>query len=134
MEKKLKHLEMIQSVISRMAQNSFLIKGWSVTLTAAIFVLADKDSNSHFVFIALLPSIAFWGLDGYFLRQERLFRKLYEQVTLQTPDEITFTMKTQLYENEVSEWMGTVFSKTLIAFHLPILSVICGISVYLLFL
>lgn len=39
-DNKVKHLEMIQAVINRMAQNSFLLKGWSVVLTAAIFALA----------------------------------------------------------------------------------------------
>ena len=34
MEKKIKHLEMIQGVINRMAGNSFALKGWSVTLIA----------------------------------------------------------------------------------------------------
>jgi len=31
MENKIKHLEMLQNVIARMASNSFIIKGWSVT-------------------------------------------------------------------------------------------------------
>ena len=35
MEKKIKHLEMIQAVIVRMGNNSFLLKGWSVTLISA---------------------------------------------------------------------------------------------------
>jgi hypothetical protein len=34
-----KHLELIQAVISRMAGNSFLLKGWSVTLAAALLAL-----------------------------------------------------------------------------------------------
>ena len=37
MDAKLKHLEMIQGVINRMANCSFLLKGWSVTLIAALF-------------------------------------------------------------------------------------------------
>jgi len=37
MEKKLKHLEMLQGVINRMANNSFLLKGWSVVLISALF-------------------------------------------------------------------------------------------------
>jgi len=36
MEAKLKHLEMIQDVIKRMASNSFLLKGWSLTLVVAL--------------------------------------------------------------------------------------------------
>lgn len=67
------HLEMIQGVIARIAGNSFLLKGWSVTIAAALFALAARDSNSQFACIALLPSIVFWGLDAYYLRQERLF-------------------------------------------------------------
>ena len=52
MSDKLKHLEFIQGVINRMGQNSFLIKGWTVTLVAALFALAAKDSNQKFVLVA----------------------------------------------------------------------------------
>jgi hypothetical protein len=45
MESKLKHLELVQGVINRMAGNSFILKGWSVTLTSALFALAAKDAN-----------------------------------------------------------------------------------------
>ncbi len=40
MEAKLKHLEMIQGVVNRMASNSFQLKGWSVVLVSALFALA----------------------------------------------------------------------------------------------
>ena len=39
-----KHLEFVQSTISRMASNSFLLKGWSVTLAAGLFALSAKDN------------------------------------------------------------------------------------------
>lgn len=77
---RIEHLKMIQAVISRMAQNSFLIKGWTVTLIAALFALAAADSNPAMVVIALVPAVGFWLLDAYFLRQERLFRSLYDAV------------------------------------------------------
>ncbi len=48
MEAKLKHLELSQGVINRMAGNSFLLKGWSVTLVSALFALSAKDSNQMF--------------------------------------------------------------------------------------
>ena len=72
MESKLKHLDLIQGVINRMANNSFLLKGWSVTLISALFALAAKDSNSLFIYLAYFPCVAFWSLDGYFLWQERM--------------------------------------------------------------
>lgn len=76
----MKHLELIQQTINRMANNSFLIKSWTVTLVAALFVLAAKDSDYRFAIIALFPIFVFWGLDAYYLRQERLFRKLYDHI------------------------------------------------------
>ena len=76
-EDKLKHLEFIQTAINRMSANSFLLKGWSVTLVAALFALAAKDANPKYVIVAYLPVLIFWFIDGYFLFQERLFRALY---------------------------------------------------------
>ena len=117
MEAKLKHLEMIQGVINRMAGNSFLLKGWSVTLTSALFALAANDSNPFFVYLAYFPCATFWSLDGYFLRQERLYRKLYQAVSKKQPSDIDFSMNAILYENEVDSWFSTCFSVTLRIFH-----------------
>ena len=73
MEGKIRHLELVQGIISRMANNSFMLKGWAVTLVAGIFVLAGKDTNKLYFLVAYIPVIVFWGLDAYYLLQERLF-------------------------------------------------------------
>lgn len=52
MDNKIKHLEMIQSVINRMAAISFHIKGWSVVLVSALFALSAPDSRINLVYIA----------------------------------------------------------------------------------
>ena len=117
MDKKLKHLEMLQAVISRMAKNSFLLKGWNVVLVSAIFVLASSESKSQIVFLAYLPSAAFWLLDGYFLRQERLFRKLYDKVRAMGENDIDFSMNTMPIDNEVASWLSVAVSRTLLLFH-----------------
>ena len=64
MENKRKHLELIQNVISRMAKNSFMLKGWAVTLVAGIFALSGKDTNKLYFLVAYIPVIVFWGLDA----------------------------------------------------------------------
>ena len=121
MENKRKHLEMIQDVITRMAKNSFLLKGWSVTLTAAIFALAgNKDSPVVLPLIALLPIIMFWYLDGYFLHQERLFRKLYDHVRELPESEVDFSMDTSPFPGSVDTLSQVIRSNTLKLFHLPI--------------
>ncbi len=117
MECKLKHIELIQQVIQRMAGNSFLLKGWNVTIAAALFALSAKDAQTSFLLVAVLPTLAFWGLDGYFLRQERLFRKLYEKVIATEPEQIDFSMNTQPVAHTVDGWLKTCCSSTLLAFY-----------------
>ncbi|MBU4320204.1 MAG: hypothetical protein KJ739_03855 [Nitrospinae bacterium] len=117
MEAKLKHLEMIQGVINRMANNSFLLKGWSVILVSGLFALAAKDSNKLYIYLSYFPSLAFWVLDGYFLRQEKLYRKLYDKVRSINDSEIDFSMDTSSVTNQVHTWSEVIFSKTLSFFH-----------------
>ena len=131
MENKLKHLEFIQSVISRMGSNSFLVKGWAVTLVAALFALAAKDSNVRFVYVAYLPVLAFWSLDTFFLRQERLYRNLYDIVRAKAPDQIDFDMNASTKCNEKTLFFEVFFSSTLRNFHGAIL-VVVGVVTYIL--
>jgi hypothetical protein len=124
-ENKLKHLDFIQNAIVRMAQNSFLLKGWTVTLVAGLLAFANiKELDYRYIILAYIPAIFFWLLDGYYLRQERLFRKLYDEVRLKNPQNIDFSMNTSHFNNEVDEWMNVCFSMTLRMFYLPILIVI----------
>lgn len=84
-EKVIKHLEMTQSVINRLGRNSFLLKSWSMTILVAAMVLIAKENlqNLYFAWTLLLPIVGFWGLDGYFLMQERRFREIYKEISQQ---------------------------------------------------
>ncbi len=116
-EKKLKHLEFIQNVITRMNTNSFLIKGWTITLISALFALAAKDSNIKFVLVSYIALPIFWGLDGFFLAMERRYRDLYNEVTSKTENEIDFSMDTNKFIKENKTWICSCFSQTLIPFY-----------------
>ena len=117
MDNKRAHLEMIQGVINRLSSNSFLLKGWSVVLVSALFALAAEGSNVSFVLIAYFPAVIFWGLDGYFLHQERLFRALYDHVRILAEEKIDFSMNTSLVKESVATWSEVTLSKTLVPFH-----------------
>jgi hypothetical protein len=117
MESKIKHLEMVQAVVSRMASNSFLLKGWCVTLVSALLALAARDADKRFALLAYYPVLVFWVLDAYYLRQERLFRKLYDSVRATEEAAITFSMETAPFAKEVAPWFGVMFSATLILFY-----------------
>ena len=118
MESKLKHLEFIQGVINRLASDSFRIKGWSVVLVAALFVLLAREGRIDFLYIGLIPVVFFWGLDGYFLWQERLFRALYDHVRGLDEPAVDFSMETGAFRTGLRRtWIGATLSSTLILFY-----------------
>ena len=119
MEKKLKHLEFIQQAINRMASNLFLLKGWTVTLIAAMFALAAKESKDFYFVLAYFPTLMFWLLDGYFLSQERRFRSPYDHVTRLDENAIDFSMDTQPFKSTPprNNWSRALFSQTLLIYY-----------------
>jgi hypothetical protein len=118
MEAKLKHLEFIQVAVNRMAGNLFLLKGWTITLIAALFALSAKDTDKAFVLIAYFPTLVFWVLDGYFLSQERKFRDLYDHVRKLGESQIDFSMDTRPFSNTFrTSWGGSMLSQTLLIYY-----------------
>ncbi len=117
MENKIKHLEFLQLVITRMNVNSFLLKGWSVTLVAALFAFAAKDTNIEYVLITYISTPLFWFLDGYYLSQERQYRGLFNHIRTLSEDAIDFDMNTKDYNKNENRWFPSVFSLTLLMFY-----------------
>jgi len=116
-----KHLEFLQAAINRMAGNLFLLKGWTVTLIAALFALAAKDTNTVYAAIAYFPLLVFWTLDGYFLAQERCFRALYDHVRTLDESQIDFSMDTrQCKRQRRNTWAGAMLSKTLVVYYVSL--------------
>lgn len=122
-ENKLKHLEFIQAIVNRMSVNSFLLKGWSVTLVAALFVLAAKDTRKEYIIIAYFPVLMFWVIDAYFLSQERLFRDLYDDVRIREADRVDFSMNTAPFRSWRNSWAACFLSFSLLFFYLSMASV-----------
>ena len=130
-ENKRKHLEFIQNAIDRMARNSFLIKGWTILLFAAFMAFLGTGNISYInaaQFIALVAAGCFWGLDGYFLWQERLFRRLYDHVRILNEEVIDYSMDTNGFR-EAENWKSAVLSKTLFLFYGPFYALMIIISV-----
>ena len=133
-EHKLQHLQMLQGVINRMAANSFHLKGWSVVLVSSLFALAAQGTNQLFIYLAYFPAFAFWILDGYFLWQERLFRKLYDHVRALPDEQIDFSMDTRIVASQVEPWRSATLSKTLRIFHGTVFGVIVAVMLIICFL
>lgn len=112
-----KEIEIVQPIINRMGHNSFLIKGWAITLVVIVMVFRNLPDQAY---LAIIPLAAFWCLDAYYLRQERLYRDLYKWLVanrLKT-DKRLLSMDTSQFN--VSFWR-TLFSSTLVLFYVLIL-------------
>ncbi|MBW1656888.1 hypothetical protein [Flavobacterium quisquiliarum] len=96
-ENKLKHLEFIHNTINRMSTNSFIVKGWTITLISALFVLAQKDSNITYAILTYIAVPIFWYLNAFFLLQERRYRSLYDDVRRKDDNAIDFSMDAKNY-------------------------------------
>lgn len=120
MENKLKHLEFIQGVVNRLASASFRMKGWSVVLVSALLVLSARAPSFEPGLVSLVPVLVFWGLDGYFLSQERLYRDLYDVVRQRAEKDIDFSMDVATLRAGrlwSGDWCSAVRSRTLWPFY-----------------
>jgi len=130
-DRQIKHLEFIQSVISRLSTDSFLMKGWAVTVSGAIFGFAADHKEWGVALVGLVPVAAFWFLDVYFVRKERQFRTLYDEVRVQRPEIPILSMNVTLVEPKARHhWFRVTTSVTLLPFYgfLVIVGVVIAIS------
>lgn len=106
---RLKHLEMLQAIITRMASNSFLIKGWAITLASALFALSAKDADRSFAFLAVFPALTFWALDAYYLKLERVFRNRYDDVAAECGMRIASREEARLWSTFLTPATGAIY-------------------------
>lgn len=130
MENKLKHLEFIQNIISRMAGSLFFLRGWTITLIGALLALFSKNNSPDYVFYFLIVVVLiFWFLDGYFLSQERSYRDLYNHVRKLKDEDIDFSMDISEYQKyKKNTLIYSMFSLTLLIFYIPLI----GAAIYIL--
>jgi hypothetical protein len=123
---RIKHLEFIQAVVSRLGNNAFLMKGWALTVAGAFFGFAVNNQDRWLAVASVLPTVTFWGLDTYFLRCERLFRMLYKRVSARDDEVAPFFMDatSPTYVKSLAEedragisWWRTFRRPTLLLFY-----------------
>lgn len=120
-----KELDLVQDCIKRMASNSFLIKGWTLTLLTVIVTLSKDVGLTKLCMILLVPTICFWYLNAYFLRAECRYRMLYGWVLANRPttNEHQYDLNPSRFDKDVSGELDFMFSKTLAVFYgIPLLA------------
>lgn len=131
LDAKLKHLEFIQAVISRMATNSFLFKGWAITIAAGLAAFAAVESRTALLVLALASTVMFWGLDGYYLWLERCFINLHNEVAAKGPAEIDFAMAPDK-ANAARRWLRTCASRPHLWLFYGVIIIVDVVGIFLL--
>ena len=132
---KLKHLDFIQSVITRMNTNSFQIKGMTITIVSALLAVYASTSKLPFLMIGIIPTFLFWFLDAYYLQQERKFRGVYNNAAgLKSDIEISdFEMPIQKFNGGSYSFSKVLFSKTIVWLYGTIIVLLVAINCFLVF-
>lgn len=128
-----KEIDLIQGCINRMANNSFLLKGWLVSLVVVIVALSPDELNKFVVITLIMVTISFWYLDAFFLRTEKLYTKLYEWVLEkrnQGKKDFQYNLNPHRFDREVESVVKVMFSKTLRWFYGVICIIIIIIVLY----
>ena len=123
------HLGLIQGVIDRMAKNSLSCKTWALTLFSALIAVlfnVEKISANNYIakifWIAILVMlIIFWQLDSWYLRLERLFRRLYEAVCKDGGSEIkSYSLSIESFDKEEESVPRIMISYSECTVYLPL--------------
>lgn len=121
MSNKIAHLEMIEKIIDRMANNSLQLKCWSIALTVAIIAF----TNGILVLTGLLPLVILSLMDAKYLALERSYRTLYDEVRIKDDSEIDYSMK--IIPKPIKE---TLFSWSVLSFYVLQMILIISVSMY----
>ena len=133
-----KEIDLIQECIRRMAHNSFMVKGWALTVFAGVTAFTHGDNFNDYILLicsTIIPFVCFWLLDTFFLHTERRYRKVYE-VMLEKRRKGDLSGQFELNPHNVSiNCFGkTMFSTTLALFYgIPLLSCVAVILYGILF-
>jgi len=73
------HINILQDIITRLANNSNNCKKWCLAITAAILTLLTSNKQIIYCYYATYPIITCCILDAYYLCMERAFRREYKK-------------------------------------------------------
>jgi len=125
-QNRIKYLEMLQAVISRMADNEFTLRKWSVGLgTGIIGYVAAKDQHPTAAFLAIFPALVFWFLDAYYLALETKFRVLFDTARKVDDDKPDFSFEVKV---SAGDWSRACKRPAVWLVHVLVLLLAVGIG------
>jgi hypothetical protein len=124
LEARIRHLEMIQNVIARMANNSNTIKRYAVVITAAAVSFAKFADAPSILLAAAILILVLAFLDAKYLRLERCFRDLFNEVRNTSDNQnADFRLEPDLTKRALNR---ALFAAPVMGLYLPLVAFIVG--------
>ncbi len=116
---RVKHIEMLQTLISRMAGYGASFKSYCITVVTAVVGFAFTLHRPVVVAIALLPIFAFAMADAQYPRIERRFRGLFDLVRKQDWDSMP-NFEINLENAPAELYLRSATSWSIVSFYAPL--------------
>lgn len=118
---RVKHLEMLQAVIHRLANQGSGVKNFCITSVAAIIGVAFAQRLQGLVIAAIVVVVVFACLDARYLQTERRFRRLFDVVRKESGDSLpSFSLELSLAPHQ-SYWRA-LFSWSVFPLYVTLMS------------
>ena len=124
---RVKHLEMVQAIVVRMAGYSATLKNYCITLVAAISGFSVTVQKPLGAVLSLVTAIVFLVLDAQYLRLERQFRSLYDSIRREG-FEVQPSFKIDLKDAPLIKFSEVFLSWSIGVFYIPLLVGITSVS------
>ena len=118
-ELRVKHLEMLQGLITRMAGYGASFKSYCITVTTAVIGFAFTLHRPAVAALALLPVIAFGVADAQYVRVERRFRAVFNLVRSESWDAMP-SFDINLASAPAQSFLSAVTSWSIVWFYAPL--------------
>jgi hypothetical protein len=118
-ELRIKHLEMLQALITRMAGYGAAFKSYCITVTTAVVGFAFTLHRPAVAALALLPVVAFGVADAQYLRVERRFRDVFNLVRKESWDTMP-SFEINLQSAPTQSFVAAASSWSIVWFYLPL--------------
>jgi len=120
---RVKRLEMVQLIIARLGNYGTSLKNYCITLTTGVCGFAITSQKPAIILLSVISTSIFLLLDAQFLRVERRFRLLFEQMALEKWDDVpNFSLDRSSISNPL--YQKALISWSIMIFYIPILGII----------
>lgn len=122
---RIKHLDMVQAVVSRLSGNSAAMKRYCIVMVAVGVAIYKTLEEPDTVVALAAMVVVFWCLDARYLQQEKWFRDLHDEVRAeshgQRPD---FRLTPGGLLRDGTSFAGRVWSWSTAGLYLPLLGLL----------